>query len=185
MLDLDTDSNTTSESDKTCSQLRDRDITFTSEQEENNDRESALKRKIEKLELENEMLRVSNMKKMKRKPKSTNKGIHFKPLRVIKKEDRLSDDRMYPVRKVIRNQIFMQMKYFMEEYKDDSVTLALTALGTMTEENKVKYSDYIVYFVDKKITSQRNNAIHGLKRVLVGLEDEGKYQQSRVLKTTR
>ena len=174
MLDLDTESTTTSESDKTCSQLRDRDITFTSEQDEKNDEASALKRKIDKLERENEMLRVSNMKKVKRKPKTTNKGIHFKPLRVIKKEDRLSDDRMYPVRKVIRNQIFMQMKYFMDEYKDDSVTLALTALGTMTEENKMKYSDYIVYFVDKKITCQRNNAIHGLKRALGGFEDEGK-----------
>lgn len=173
MPNLDTASTATSESDKTCSQLRDLDVTLTSVLEAS-DEKSALKRKIDKLEKENEMLRESNMKKVKRKPKTTNKGIYFKPLRVIKKEDRLSDDRMYPAGKVVRNQIFMQMKYYMEKYKDDSVTLALTALGTMTEENQMKYSDYIVYFIDKKITSQRNNAIHGLKRVLVGLEDEGK-----------
>lgn len=171
---LDTDSTITSESDKTCSQVRDGGILFVTEDEELNDA-VAMKRKIEELKRENDLLRESNnRKKQKRKPKQTNKGMFFKPLRLIKKEDRLSDDRMYLPGKLIRSQIFMQMKYFLEVYKNDTLTLALTAMGTMTEENKAKYSDYIVYFIDKKITSQRNNAIHGLKKVVVGLEDEGK-----------
>ena len=62
MTDLDTASTTTSESEKTCSQLRDRDVTLTSEYETSGEA-SALKRKIDKLEKENEMLRESNMKK--------------------------------------------------------------------------------------------------------------------------
>lgn len=66
------------------------------------------------------------------------------------------------------------MKYFMETYKQDTLTLAWTAVWkALKDEDKVKYSDYIVYYIDKQITAQRNNAIHGLKKVVMGISEEG------------
>jgi hypothetical protein len=95
---------------------------------------------------------------------------------MIKKDDRLNDDDMYQAGKAVRNQIFMQMKYFMEIYKKDTLSIAVKAMGRgVADEKQNQYADYIYYYIDKKITSQRNNAIHGLKKVLLGLDDgEGK-----------
>jgi hypothetical protein len=170
----DTDSTITSESDQTCSQIRDRGLSMP-ERFVINNAEEILKRKIEVLEKENQLLRDSNTNpKKRRKPKKTSKGSFFVPLRLIPKEDRLNEDQMYMARKMIRKSLFRQMKYFMETYKQDTLTLAWTAVGkALKDEDKVKYSDYIVYYIDKQITAQRNNAIHGLKKVVMGISEEG------------
>lgn len=170
-----TDSTTTSESNKTCSQLRDREFTLPTETVIN-DVEAILKRKIDALEKENRMLRedTNTNPKKKRKPKKKKMGSFFVPLRLIPMENRLNDDQMYMARKLIRKNIFRQIKYFIEAFKKDVLTQAWTAVGKgMEEKDKDKYSDYIVFYIDKKITAQRNNAIHALKKAVMGMGEEG------------
>jgi hypothetical protein len=139
-----------------------------------------LKRKIDELMKENEELRRSKVKRQKRRPKRTNKGIAFVPLRAIKETDRLGEDRMYTVGKTIRNQIFRNMKFFMEVYKETSLKLAFNNMGTLSKADVIRYTDYVVFYIDKKITAQRNNAIYALKKLVLGLDDEGKWRITAV-----
>lgn len=149
-----------------------------------------LKRRIEEVEKakaqvdeENRQLKKQSEKRQKRAPKKTPKGEDFKHLGVIKLQDRLNESSMYVVGKSIRTHLFKNMKYFVEVYKDSALQHAFRLLN-FDENDKKKYSDYVLYYIDKKITEHRNNAIHKLKRVVLGL-DGGKSRQMNVASIRR
>lgn len=139
--------------------------------------------KNRRVEEENRQLKKQSEKRQKRAPKKTPKGEDFKHLGVIKLQDRLNESSMYVVGKSIRTHLFKNMKYFVEVYKDSALQHAFRLLN-FDENDKKKYSDYVLYYIDKKITEHRNNAIHKLKRVVLGL-DGGKSRQMNVASIRR
>lgn len=140
-----------------------------------------LKRRLEEMEKENRRLKQFEQlsdKRQRRAPKKTEKGENFKHLGVIKLQDRLNESSLYVLGKSIRTNLFRNMKYFVEVYKDSALQHAFRMLNFDDNEKK-KYADYVLYYIDKKITAHRNNAIHALKRLVLGL-DGGKSRQMNV-----
>jgi hypothetical protein len=140
-----------------------------------------LKRRLEEMEKENRRLKQFEQlseKRQRRAPKKTEKGGDFKHLGVIKLQDRLNDTQMYVVGKFIRTHLYRNMKYFVDIYKDSALQHAFRVLNFEDNEKK-KYADYVLYYIDQKITAHRNNAIHALKRLVLGL-DGGKSRQMNV-----
>ena len=136
----------------------------------------ALKRRLEEVEKENRLLRSE--KKQKRAPKKNRNGVEVKHLRAIEEKDRLTEASTYVVGKAIRTQLFRNQKYFVDAYKSSSLQHACRLLN-FGKKDEEKFSDYLLYYIDKKITQQRNNAIHALKRLVLGL-DGGKSRQMNV-----
>lgn len=84
---------------------------------------------------------------------------------------------MYVVTKMIRVEFFMNMKYFNEVYKDSCLKRAFEGLRMTDQPDKIsKFKDYVVYYIEKKITEQRNNAVYALKKCMLGLDEGGKYE---------
>jgi len=143
-----------------------------------------LKRRLEEMEKENRLLKHLSEKRQRRATKKAEKGQYIKPLVVIKLQDRISESSMYVVGKSIRTTIFRNTKYFTEDYKDGALQHAFRILNYREENDKKKYTDYVLYYIDKKIAEHRNNAIHKLKRVVLGL-DGGKSRQMNVASIRR
>lgn len=154
------------------------DITDSQMNEAASDDLRYLKRRLEEMEKENRRLKQLSEKRQRRAPKKTEKGENFKHLAVIELKYRLNESSMYVVGKSIRTHLFRNMKYFIEIYKDSALQHAFRILN-FDENDKNKYTDYVLYYIDKKITAHRNNAIHALKRVMLGL-DGGKSRQMNV-----
>ena len=165
--------NSTNMSDDTAS-----DITDSQMNEAASDDLRNLKRRLEEMEKENRRLKQLSEKRQIRAPKKTEKGENFKHLGVIKLQDRLNESSMYVVAKSIRTQLFRNMKYFVEIYKDSALQHAFRILNFDVNDKK-KYADYVLYYIDKKITAHRNNAIHALKKLVLG-HDKGKSRQMNV-----
>jgi hypothetical protein len=148
-----------------------------------------LKRKLDEMEKERnelekekdemkqiaEKLLAQEKKRAKREPKrNLERGNDFVPLTKIEESRRLSAHTMYSVCKLVRTQLFCNMKYFSEYYKEDCLRKSFDALNMRNEEDQKRYRDYIVCYIEKKTTSQRNNAIYALKRRMMGEDGEGK-----------
>jgi hypothetical protein len=138
-----------------------------------------LKRQLEEMEKENRRLKQLSEKRQRRAPKKTVKGENFKPLSDIKQEDRLSESQMYVVAKSIRTTLFRNVKYLVDVYRDGALQHAFRHLN-LDDNNKKKYTDYIVNYTEMKITIIRNNVIHALKKQVLGLDGAGKSRQMNV-----
>lgn len=154
------------------------DITDSVMNEAASDDVRELKRRLEEMEKENRKLKQLSEKRQKRAPKKTDKGDGFKSLKDIPVEDQLENHRLYPVSKFITTNLFRNMKYFVEAYKVDALTNACRQLG-FDETAQNKYNDFLVNYIDKKTSANRNNIIHNLKTLFLGL-DGGKSRQMNV-----
>lgn len=141
-----------------------------------------LKRKYDdmerKLETANELAASLLLKEKKRNirgpKKNLERGDSFVPLKKIAEDNRLSNDKMYSVCKLVRTKLFSNMKYFSEYYKDRSLELSYKELCISTdEEKKARYRDFIICYIEGKTTSQRNNCIYALKRCMLGEDEQG------------
>jgi hypothetical protein len=132
-----------------------------------------LKRRLEKMEKENRELKQLSEKRQRRAPKKSEKGENFKPLKVIKVQDRLNEATMYVVGKSKATNLFRNMKYFIEIYKNSALQHAFRILN-FDDKDKEKYADYVLFYIDNRITAHRNNIIHQLKRLVLGLVEGGK-----------
>jgi hypothetical protein len=131
----------------------------------------------EEMRQENELLKEAEKKRKKRGPKKNlERGDNFKTLKSIEEDSRLSEFTMYVVSKMIRVEFFMNMKYFNDFYKDSCLKRAFEGLRMTDQDNINKYKDYVVYYIEKKITQQRNNAVYALKKCMLGLDEGGKYE---------
>lgn len=151
------------------------DITDSQMNESASDDVRDLKRRLEEVEKENRRLKQLSEKRQRRAPKKTVKGENFKPLKEIQEKDRLTHTNMYVVGQTIRTHLFRNMKYFIEVYQKSALEHASRLLN-FDENDKIKYTDYVLHYIDKKITAHRNNIIHALKRLVLGL-DGGKSRQ--------
>jgi hypothetical protein len=146
-----------------------------------------MKRKLDEMEKEknkmekekNEMKQVAEKliaqenKRARRGPKKNlERGDDFVPLKKIEEKRRLSAHRMYSICKLVRMQLFCNMKYYSEYYRDGCLRESFQALAMHNEDDQKKFRDYVLCYVERKTTSQRNNAIFALKKCMMG-EDGG------------
>lgn len=87
---------------------------------------------------------------------------------------------MYSVCKLVRMRLFGTMKYFSEYYKQGCLDRAYKELNIRDDESKSRYKDFIVYYIENKTNSQRNNCIYALRRCMLGLDTGGKYGNTKL-----
>lgn len=155
--------NSDEESDVTCSQIH----------EFPGDGGHHIKRKYAEEMKELEQYRAADIKRKRRKLKPSEKGSSFKKLCNIHETGRLPDESTYIIGKMTRKILWRNMKYFNEMYKNDCLKITMPRLGVKTEQDKERYSDYVVFHIDKKLTTCRNNAIYALKKVITDGENGG------------
>lgn len=160
-------------------------MSTTSDYEEDSDRgyglpdaqsdgETELKRKYDLAIMEIEELKAAEVKRKKRKSKKTVKGPSVKRLSNIPKEGQLDDSSTYIIGKMTRRVLWKNMKYFNEVYTDDCLKVFYKRLGLTNNQQKETFSDHIIYYIDQKLTTCRNNAIYMMKKLVMADHDGGK-----------
>jgi hypothetical protein len=124
-----------------------------------------VKRKYEEDMIELEEYRKAERKRKKRKQKQSEKGSSFKRLSLIPVEGKLSEDRTYLIGKMTRQILWRNVKYFSEIYRNDCLRQTLPKLGLNTEQDRETFSDHVIFYIDQKLTTCRNNAIYVLKKM--------------------
>lgn len=150
--------------------------------------ESELKRKLDEMMKEKEAWRLeraelkrvaerhqeqeSKKAKTRGPKKNLERGEAFVSLADINQEDRIDGVTMYAVNKVITKELFMNMKYYSEWYREECLRKAFEALkiNENDKESRKRYAHFIVWYVDQKTTINRNNVIADLKKVFLGLD---------------
>lgn len=149
---------------------------------------SDLKRKFAEMEKDLDEARIlaarlleKEKKRNRRGPKKNlERGDSFVPLKKIAEANRFSSDKMYSVCKLVRMRLFGTMKYFSEYYKQGCLDRAYKELNIRDDESKSRYKDFIVYYIENKTNSQRNNCIYALRRCMLGLDTGGKYGNKKL-----
>lgn len=180
--DTTTASTTSSRTDDTGSQLPQTD--------------SDLKRKLDKMMKEKEAWdleraelimvaeRVQEQESKKAKTRGPKKNIErgeaFVPLAEIKQEDRIDGVTMHAVNVVISKELFLNMKYYSECYRETCLQRAFDALKIKNDdlgakEKKKRYAHFVIWYVDQKTISTRNNVIAELKKVFLGQDGTRKF----------
>ena len=139
---------------------------------------------IERAELKRvvERKREQESKKAKtRGPKrNLERGDAFVPLTKINQEDRLDGVTMHAVNVVIGKELFLNMKYYSECYRDTCLQKAFDSLKIKNEdmgakEKKKRYAHFVIWYIDQKTTINRNNVIADLKKVFLGQDGTRKF----------
>ena len=136
-------------------------------------------RPYEELLAELHVYRDREEKRKKRKQKKNEKGIDFKKLDNIPTENRLDDDGDTRLGKMVRSEVWPQMKYYTAYQKEDLLCGANSVLGLKQQGDKDKYADYIVAYVDKKLITHTHNCVGYLKRkIMEGGKNGGKKMET-------
>jgi len=138
------------------------------------DGDTELKRKYDLAMAEIEELKAAEMKRKKRKSKTTVKGDSVKRLCHIPREGQLDESSTYIIGKMTRRVLWKSMKYFNEVYRDDCLKVFYKRLGLTKNQQKETFSDHIIYYIDRKLTTCRNNAIYMMKKLVMADHGGGK-----------
>jgi hypothetical protein len=133
-----------------------------------------MKRKYDELLIEIAKLRKAEEKRKKRKPKRSDKGESFKRLCNIPIESQVTETTAYVIAKMTRKILWRNMKYFNEFYKDDCLQMSFKRLGYTQDKDREKYADHVIFYIDQKLTTCRNNTIYILKKLVMENTDGGK-----------
>jgi hypothetical protein len=129
-----------------------------------NDGGHDLKRAYDDMVAENQRFRAAEEKRKKRKRKNNNKGEDFKKLEIIKEENRLNDGQECAIGKMTRMKVWPDMKYYIAHYRKDLLEMSYVSIGMKIPEDREKYADHIIYYVDKKLTTHTHNCVGYIKR---------------------
>jgi len=114
-------------------------------------------------------------KRKKRKQKATDKGEDFKKIDGIPKDACLDDSAQERLGTMVREDTWPGMKYYTPYRKNEVLEMAYEALGMNNRIDKHKYDDFIIWFVDNRLTTHTHNCIGYLKKkVMNGGGTEGK-----------
>jgi hypothetical protein len=133
-----------------------------------NEGDSDLKRKLEEVLAENKRYKAAEDKRKKRKPKKSEKGLLFKRIEDIPKEKRMDEQKTYRLAKLTRTRVWADMKYYAKCYERDLLELSNPTLGIHTENDRTRFKDHILLYIDKTLTTHRHNVLGYIKRVVCG-----------------
>jgi hypothetical protein len=180
-----TTSTSSSRTDDTGSQLPQTDSELKRKLDEMMKEKEAWNIERAELKMVAERLQEQESKKAKTRgpKKNLERGDAFVPLTNINQGDRLDGVTMHAVNVVIGKELFLNMKYYSECYRETCLQKAFDALKIKNEdlgaeEKKKRYAHFVIWYIDQKTTINRNNVIADLKKVFLGQNGTRKYLDS-------